>query len=309
MEIFPAADVEQFEYIKKVIDECDYYVLIIGARYGSVDVVGVSFTEKEYDYAVDQKKTVLGFIHGNPGSIPISKADTSPALVKHLTAFCQKVSRGRLVQFWQSRDDLKSKIIIALSKTFTDAPGVGWIRADVAASDDLLAQNNQLKNKLDALEAKNDELRLQITPLVENIAGLNDPFTVRYHYQRAGSTERFTATVTNITWGEIFMAVGPELIRPSAPGKLSDKLRSYLRENKSISNDFSLIHIFESDANTIKMHLIALGLVRAEAAKRAGGGLVEFISLTERGTKQLVELMAVRSKGESNELPKSNAEV
>jgi len=32
MEIFPAADVEQFEYIKKVVDECDYYVLIIGAR-------------------------------------------------------------------------------------------------------------------------------------------------------------------------------------------------------------------------------------------------------------------------------------
>jgi hypothetical protein len=44
MEIFPAADVEQFEYIKKVIDECDYYVLIIGARYGSVDAAGVSFT-------------------------------------------------------------------------------------------------------------------------------------------------------------------------------------------------------------------------------------------------------------------------
>jgi hypothetical protein len=59
MEIFPAADVEQFEYIKKVVDECDYYVLIIGARYGSVDANGVSFTEKEYDYAVEKRKTVL----------------------------------------------------------------------------------------------------------------------------------------------------------------------------------------------------------------------------------------------------------
>jgi hypothetical protein len=65
MEIFTAADVEQFKYITKVIDECDYYVLIIGARYGSVDAAGVSFTEKEYDYAVGQKKTVLAFIHGD----------------------------------------------------------------------------------------------------------------------------------------------------------------------------------------------------------------------------------------------------
>ncbi|MGY4317566.1 DUF4062 domain-containing protein [Bradyrhizobium sp. JR3.5] len=45
MEVFPAADVEQFEYIKKIIDECDYYVLIVAARYGSLDDAGMSFTE------------------------------------------------------------------------------------------------------------------------------------------------------------------------------------------------------------------------------------------------------------------------
>jgi len=35
MELFPAADEEQFEFIKRVIDDCDYYLLIIGGRYGS----------------------------------------------------------------------------------------------------------------------------------------------------------------------------------------------------------------------------------------------------------------------------------
>jgi hypothetical protein len=49
MEAFPAIDMEQFEYIKKVIDECDYYLLIVGARYGSTDEEGVSFTEREFD--------------------------------------------------------------------------------------------------------------------------------------------------------------------------------------------------------------------------------------------------------------------
>ena len=53
----------------KVVDECDYYVLIIGARYGSTDAAGVSFAEKKYDYAVEQGKTVLAFIHGDAGSI------------------------------------------------------------------------------------------------------------------------------------------------------------------------------------------------------------------------------------------------
>ena len=63
MELFPASDTEQFSYIKKVIDECDYYVLIIGGRYGSVDSEGISFTEKEYEYAIETNKIVLAFVH------------------------------------------------------------------------------------------------------------------------------------------------------------------------------------------------------------------------------------------------------
>ena len=49
METFPAFDEQQLEYIKRVIDDSDYYILIIGGRYGSVTDDGLSFTEKEYD--------------------------------------------------------------------------------------------------------------------------------------------------------------------------------------------------------------------------------------------------------------------
>lgn len=49
MELFPATDEEQWEFIKKVIDDCDYYLLIIGGRYGSINAEGISYTEKEYD--------------------------------------------------------------------------------------------------------------------------------------------------------------------------------------------------------------------------------------------------------------------
>ena len=51
MEAFVATNDEQFNVIKKVIDLCDYYVLIIGGRYGSVnEKTGLSYTEMEYDY-------------------------------------------------------------------------------------------------------------------------------------------------------------------------------------------------------------------------------------------------------------------
>jgi len=70
MELFPAADEDQWNLIRGVIDDCDYYMVIIAGRYGSQDNDGMSFTEKEYRYAIDSGKPVIGFIHENIGSIP-----------------------------------------------------------------------------------------------------------------------------------------------------------------------------------------------------------------------------------------------
>ncbi|AHK17554.1 DUF4062 domain-containing protein [Thalassolituus oleivorans] len=66
MELFPAADEEQWEFIKKVIDDCDYYLLVIGGRYGSTTDDGISYTEKEFDYAVQKGLKVVALIHGAP---------------------------------------------------------------------------------------------------------------------------------------------------------------------------------------------------------------------------------------------------
>ena len=56
-------DEEQFAFIKTVIDDCDYYILIVANRYGSLASDGLSYTEKEYDYAVSKKIPVLSFLH------------------------------------------------------------------------------------------------------------------------------------------------------------------------------------------------------------------------------------------------------
>ena len=69
MEYFPAIDEEQMEYIRRVIDESDYYVLILGARYGSSDGQGISYTEREYDYAVQKGKKIIALVHRNPDKI------------------------------------------------------------------------------------------------------------------------------------------------------------------------------------------------------------------------------------------------
>jgi hypothetical protein len=68
------------DLITRVIDESDYYLLIIGGRYGSLGADGVGFTEKEYDYAVRQKKPVMAFLHKSPETLPFQDSEGDPVV-------------------------------------------------------------------------------------------------------------------------------------------------------------------------------------------------------------------------------------
>ena len=93
MEMFSASNDEQFKYIKKIIDTCDYYVLIVGARYGTINPsTGKSFTEQEYDYAIEKGIPVLAFLNSNPNDLPEDKREDDKREL--LEAFREKVSNG-----------------------------------------------------------------------------------------------------------------------------------------------------------------------------------------------------------------------
>src|SRR6267378_2581740 len=61
MELFPAADDETWEFIKEQINDADYYLVLVAGRYSSLASDGISFTEKEYDYARQQNIPSIGF--------------------------------------------------------------------------------------------------------------------------------------------------------------------------------------------------------------------------------------------------------
>lgn len=151
MELFPAADEEQWEFIKRVVDDCDYYLLIIGGRYGSVTMEGVSYTEMEYDYAVEKGLKVIALLHESPDELPASKVEMDAVAREKLTGFKDKVRTGRLVKFWNKRDQLPGLVALSLLKTIKTYPAVGWVRADNADTTELLRQINELRQENDTL--------------------------------------------------------------------------------------------------------------------------------------------------------------
>jgi hypothetical protein len=191
MELFPAADIDQLSFIKKVIDDCDYYILIIGGRYGSLSDSGLSFTELEYQYAVENKKPVLAFLHSDVSELKAGNVDTDRERIDKLKAFKDKVKSGRLVEFWSSIESLESKSLIALTNAFNEQPQVGWRR-----DTNELPQEAQIR--LERLRETNERLRESVTfsrkkanelsEKLGNYESLEDAVVeVRYYSQEAGS--------------------------------------------------------------------------------------------------------------------------
>jgi len=92
MEMFSAGDEQQWELIKRQIDDSDYYVVIAAHRYGSIDVT-ISYTEKEYDYAAQIGIPILGFIISDEANWPKSKMDEDAVRQQALVSFKEKIKK------------------------------------------------------------------------------------------------------------------------------------------------------------------------------------------------------------------------
>jgi hypothetical protein len=93
MELFPAANEDQWSLIKKVIDDCDYYVVIVAGRYGSIGPSGLSYTEMEYRYAVDRNKPAIGFVHKDATSLPQNRCEQTDEGKAKLQSFRSSVQK------------------------------------------------------------------------------------------------------------------------------------------------------------------------------------------------------------------------
>jgi hypothetical protein len=159
MEMFNAGDQTQWETIKSYIDSSDYYLVILAHRYGSKDPAsGLSYTEKEYDYAGEQGVPRLGFVIDKTATWPADRVEAKAK--KKLDDFKRKVSSARVIKFWDTIDKLAYHVSLSLGNEITINPRVGWVRATEAASPQvaeelagLVKENRVLLEQLQSLQA------------------------------------------------------------------------------------------------------------------------------------------------------------
>lgn len=291
MELFPATDEEQWEFIKRIIDDCDYYLLIIGGRYGSISPEGISYTEMEYDYAVAKGLKVIALLHDDPQDLPASKVEMNTEAQEKLEAFRSKVATGRLVKFWNRADLLAGLVALSLSKTIKTYPAVGWVRADQADSTDLLRELNNLRKENEALRKKEvDNPQQSIVPIDSLSQG--DDLILIIGRSSPGSGHSTREWKIEVNWNEIFSIIGPDLFQYQSEYEVQ-KIISKRLGVKSGVGDY-LPSLSDMSKKQIKIQLIALGLVKVEELTLKDGGFGQFWKITDFGKSTLMGIMSIK---------------
>ena len=291
MELFPAIDTEQFEYIKRIIDDSDYYILIIGGRYGSLSEDGISYTEKEYDYAVSKKIPVMAFLHEDISKLTIEKSDIDQEKRDKLIAFRDKVSKNRLIEYWSNANDLSSKVVLSLVSTIKLYPAIGWVRANLQSNTESLQEINTLRKELENL--KNDKIKIEqkLNYKVQDIADLDEEIII--HGNVLEETEDGDYAIINkwsrlFSWSEIFISIAPNFLEAKVDRRAKDEIGDILYDLTDPTSDF-YGDISDKSFNTIKIQFMALGLINI--ADKSG----VYWRLSEKGIQKMLELGAVKT--------------
>lgn len=310
MELFPAADDSQWEVIKSIIDNCDYYILILGGRYGSTKD-GLSYTEMEYDYAIKKGIPTITFLHENIESISVSKSEKTEIGKKKLAEFRNKLE-NKLCKFWNTPQELGSVVSRSLVQLIKQKPAVGWVRADKIMSNDSATEILRLKKELEELNNQNDFEPKGVDHLKQgfDIFEINYSFKMKdesdgdnglFDYDIFTKAQHYKGTTTTINWNEIFYVVSPLMINESNENKLIEAINQLIeqKEKFEIAKGFSNSKIFgfvinDEDFHTILIQLRSLKLIQKSEKKRRVDDTNNYWKLSKYGDNLMTNMRALK---------------
>ena len=292
MEAFAAADEEQFEFIKSVIDQCDYYVLIVAGRYGSVSDDGYSYTEKEFRYAVEKQIPVLFMLREDIDKLPADKTEKEQSSREKLDEFIALASNGRLRKTWSTIDGLKLLIREALDHSKATKPRPGWVRGDLAASPELLKQVTELTLEIDELKRASQSETLVKLPEGFEVERNFDLDVRHYENVRDEYGNEWTNEKTSrvlVSSSDLFAFVSPSMRGALIHRELNRKIAVFAlggKEGRIL--EVQDIKIEEGDFHDVLLHWEALGLVKTFREKTVKGNNADFSEITVAGKTEML---------------------
>lgn len=288
MELFPAIDMEQFAYIKQIIDDCDYYVLILGGRYGSESPEGLSYTEMEYDYACSKGIPVIALVYDKPDELPVNNRETDPDALHKFRLFRVKAAGTRLVRFWSDIKDLQLLAIQAFHHAEKNFPSVGWVRGNTIASEEILSDLNTVRKENEQLRNDLAELRDRLDPKIPGLAPISADFDIQYSYWNM----KDEINIKKTTLKKVFLLLYNQFREGISKDDLGDVLRRYLP--RASDGDFTFAS--QQSLNLIINQLTAHNLITRQYEDSDEYGFRPIYILTDRGCQYGLEEVVLKEQ-------------
>jgi hypothetical protein len=309
MELFPASNDDQWTLIKKVIDDCDYYILILAGRYGSMDSEGMGYTEKEYRYAIETGKPVIAFLHKNPDNIITSKSEKTPEGIEKLGAF-RELAQTKMTKYWTDSHDLGSVVSRSMIRLIRDYPAIGWVKADNISDENTMIELLKLQKENNELKKQIANLKVDAPEGANKFAQGDDVVDITYciHYTDKSDKKWFHDYAYNYTWNELFSELSPYLVSECDEVSLLKVLKELIRNSEGYSEDIKLfrkendvkkITLTEIKINSfqiIKVQLQALGLIQKSIKNRSVKDKLTYWKLTPYGEHVMIQLIAIKKE-------------
>lgn len=298
MELFPASNEDQWSLIKRVIDTCDYYILIIGGRYGSENSEGISYTQMEFQYALDRGKPIISFLPKNPESIPVGKCENDQEKKNKLEKF-KEIAKKKLVKYWDTPENLGSFVSRSMIKLIRDFPAEGWVKSKSAKDEQAIKEIARLQKENLELKQKLREVSTEAPKGTDDLAQGEDTITVKYSLTVRGSVRFQTETETfgrseAYSWNTIFGSVAPTMINECTEDSIKECLEEYILKNsiyKDIGKD-CYVCVEQESFDLIKIQLRALGYIELGKKKRADKDNNTYWGLTPYGDYMMTKILA-----------------
>ena len=298
MEAFPASDDSAWKVIARTIEKSDYYCVIIGGRYGSMDKDGISYTEKEYDLARQSGIPVLPFLHKQPDQLAAAKVDMDAQPRERLAAFRKRLEDAHTCKYWLNAEQLGGRVSRGLTQEIKSRPRTGWIRGDRAKTIEDAETAFALQRRVSELEAELARLT-KGADVLESLPGDDVEFNLSV-------TSESGVESRSIRWG---MAL--ETALNCAASMSSIDVLSAMLASAILGNKVSVGAVVEDDDwALLLMVLVASGVVQLDWRTSWGDVRVlrgaapmdqQFLRLTEFGRMVLKRKLLVRRQHKAAE--------
>ena len=269
--------------IRQIISDSDYYILIIGGRYVSSEADGISYTQREYELAVELRKPVLVLLHEAPDKLPLGKNETEKKLRRKLEQF-RTIIKKHHCKYWRDIGTLQSHVIVGLTATIQTHSAIGWVRADGYNDTELLRRLADLPHRYDKIHAEAESLRARLGASTDTSAYAqgNEQTSVFFHFgARHPRPQNKTSDQVRLSWAEIFFGLGMAMMVSARHQDLADALSPTILKLFDGSGEFwlktrdkdperisrSCLPTTES-LDAIVRQLVALGLIEPHLVSR-----------------------------------------